>query len=431
MQTLELADPCFLSADIGPVINDAALRMLRSHAEHIKTRGKLIYQMEVPEGLTGHYFGPLAVEINDLSVLTQEVFGPVLHVIRYDADQLDQVLAQIKATGYGLTMGIHSRIEETVRYIYERSDVGNTYVNRNMIGAVVGVQPFGGTGLSGTGPKAGGPHYLRRLCVCPAEWVSSIDHGLRVVAPDPVPKSTNIDLDHALDALKASENLWRNVSIHDRIKICARVADLFMQNKAQFIQLLNDQNYAQNLSTEVKQVQYQSALEALRFYTVEAERNLVAAQILPGPTGELNKLALNPRGIVLCITPWYSPLLASTGNRVVIKPAQQSSNLVLALVELFYQAGVPKTVLQILTGSGSDLGATLLRRSEVNAVMFTGAVQTAQAIRKTLAERDGSLVPLILEEDARCYIERLTIERTLSINTTANGGNASLLSFKE
>ncbi|MBM3573730.1 MAG: aldehyde dehydrogenase family protein, partial [Alphaproteobacteria bacterium] len=109
------------------------------------------------------FMAPLAVEIDRLDRLTREVFGPILHVIRYPAERLDQVLDAVAATGYGLTLGIHSRIDQTQRYIVERLGVGNTYINRNMIGAVVGVQPFGGEGLSGTGPKAGGPRYLHRF----------------------------------------------------------------------------------------------------------------------------------------------------------------------------------------------------------------------------------------------------------------------------
>ncbi|MEE7560601.1 aldehyde dehydrogenase family protein, partial [Xanthomonas sp. Kuri4-2] len=111
----------------------------------------------------GSFFAPRAYELNSLAQLQREVFGPVLHVIRWKADQLDAVIDQINATGYGLTLGVHSRIDETIERIAARVNVGNVYVNRNQIGAVVGVQPFGGQGLSGTGPKAGGPHYLLRF----------------------------------------------------------------------------------------------------------------------------------------------------------------------------------------------------------------------------------------------------------------------------
>ncbi len=165
MAELNIGDPSLLSTDIGPVIDVAARKSLCAHVERMQREAKLLYQVQLSNSLLeqGSFFAPCAFEIDHLSRLTEEVFGPVLHIIRYRQDALDDVIKQINSTGYGLTLGIHSRIEETIRYIQERVRVGNIYVNRNMIGAVVGVQPFGGENLSGTGPKAGGPHYLLRL----------------------------------------------------------------------------------------------------------------------------------------------------------------------------------------------------------------------------------------------------------------------------
>ena len=161
MDEIVIGDPSLLSTDVGPVIDDDALAVLKAHAERMDKQAKLIKAVALPESCAhGSFFGPRAYEIGSLSELTQEVFGPVLHVIRYQARDLDKVLADINATGYGLTLGIHSRIDATVQHIVRSVRVGNCYVNRNQIGAVVGVQPFGGEGLSGTGPKAGGPHYL-------------------------------------------------------------------------------------------------------------------------------------------------------------------------------------------------------------------------------------------------------------------------------
>ena len=135
--------------------------------------GRLIFAPTLPpETAHGSFFAPCAFEIDGIGRLTREVFGPVLHVVRWRGDRLDQVLEAIAATGYGLTLGIHSRIDETARRIAARLKVGNVYVNRSMIGAVVGVQPFGGEGLSGTGPKIGGPYYLHRFAV---ERALSID----------------------------------------------------------------------------------------------------------------------------------------------------------------------------------------------------------------------------------------------------------------
>lgn len=165
MAELTLSNPSRLSTDVGPVIDDAARQTLVAHFEKMCQEGKLLYQVEACSRCDeGTFFAPCAFEIDRLSMLEREVFGPILHVIRYRRSELDQVIEDINATGYGLTLGIHTRIDATAEYIQQRVHAGNTYVNRNMIGAVVGVQPFGGEGLSGTGPKAGGPHYLPRLC---------------------------------------------------------------------------------------------------------------------------------------------------------------------------------------------------------------------------------------------------------------------------
>ncbi len=164
MAELSVGDPALLSTDVGPVIDDDARCLLDEHAGRMQGTAKLI--AEAPLGAdTGHgtYFAPRAWELSSLSQLTRENFGPALHVIRWKADELDQVIDAINATGYGLTLGVHSRIDETIDRIVARANVGNIYVNRNQIGAVVGVQPFGGQNLSGTGPKAGGPHYLPRF----------------------------------------------------------------------------------------------------------------------------------------------------------------------------------------------------------------------------------------------------------------------------
>ncbi len=164
MAELAVGDPGLLSTDLGPVIDEDARKVLEEHAARMATAGKLIAQVALPESCAhGTYFAPRAFEIPSLATLTREVFGPVLHVVRYAAKDLDAVIDAINATGYGLTLGIHSRIDATVAHIQRRAKAGNCYVNRNMIGAVVGVQPFGGEGLSGTGPKAGGPHYLARF----------------------------------------------------------------------------------------------------------------------------------------------------------------------------------------------------------------------------------------------------------------------------
>jgi len=166
MKTLTVGNPMQFQTDIGPVISNKAFITLSKHIKQIQQQATLLYQIAVPEQLhKGHFLGPCLIEIKSLKQLKREVFGPVLHIIRYQSERLDHVITEINETGYGLTLGIHSRIESTIDQIIQHTHVGNTYVNRNIIGAAVGTQPFGGIGLSGTGPKAGGPLYLDRFTI--------------------------------------------------------------------------------------------------------------------------------------------------------------------------------------------------------------------------------------------------------------------------
>lgn len=164
MAELKVGDPGLIATDVGPVIDDDAKAMLEAHAERMDREAKLLYRAELPPSCShGTFFAPRVYELGSLNQLTREVFGPVLHIIQFDGDRMDDVIDAINTTGYGLTLGVHTRIDETAQHIIDRARVGNIYINRNMIGAIVGSQPFGGEGLSGTGPKAGGPHYLHRF----------------------------------------------------------------------------------------------------------------------------------------------------------------------------------------------------------------------------------------------------------------------------
>jgi RHH-type proline utilization regulon transcriptional repressor/proline dehydrogenase/delta 1-pyrroline-5-carboxylate dehydrogenase len=164
MDTLSIGDPALLATDVGPVIDEDALATLDAHARAIVAGSPWHHRARLPAGLArGHFFAPLAVEIDGIARLEREVFGPILHVVRFHGSRIDEVVDEINASGFGLTLGVHTRIDSVARRVAARARVGNVYVNRNMIGAVVGVQPFGGCGLSGTGPKAGGPHYLPRF----------------------------------------------------------------------------------------------------------------------------------------------------------------------------------------------------------------------------------------------------------------------------
>ena len=164
MKCLRIGDPAELATDLGPVISEDAQQRLRKYATRMRGEANLLYACELGrQHEMGHFFAPHLFELRSLDQVKTEEFGPILHVARYRADQLPQVIDAIRRTGFGLTLGVHSRLESVAEHVYRSLPVGNTYVNRNMIGAVVGVQPFGGNGLSGTGPKAGGPHYLLRF----------------------------------------------------------------------------------------------------------------------------------------------------------------------------------------------------------------------------------------------------------------------------
>jgi RHH-type proline utilization regulon transcriptional repressor/proline dehydrogenase/delta 1-pyrroline-5-carboxylate dehydrogenase len=166
MDELRIGDPAQLSTDIGPVINQNACDMLHAHAARMNSETRFVHRLELPlEAAKGSFFPPHVFELDSIDQLPEEIFGPILHLIRYQASKLDSVIDAVNSTGYGLTLGIHSRVQATAQYIARKARAGNIYINRNMIGAVVGVQPFGGEGLSGTGPKAGGPDYLSRLAV--------------------------------------------------------------------------------------------------------------------------------------------------------------------------------------------------------------------------------------------------------------------------
>ncbi|HZI82479.1 MAG TPA: bifunctional proline dehydrogenase/L-glutamate gamma-semialdehyde dehydrogenase PutA, partial [Casimicrobiaceae bacterium] len=320
MNELVIGDPRRLDTDVGPVIDADALAALAAHVARMRAAGAPVFQLELPERCAkGSFFPPTLIEIAGIDDLTREVFGPILHVLRFREGDLPALIADINATGYGLTHGIETRIDETVEAVCARIRAGNIYVNRNMIGAVVGVQPFGGEGLSGTGPKAGGPHYLSRLV-----------HRAAAAPPD----------------------------------ITATVA-------------------------------------------------------LPGPTGETNTLSLVPRGRVACIADSDQALAAqlrlagATGNVAIVARSAASERL----------AGKG--------GTRFEFAPDVLAAAP-DAVLFAGSEDDARELRRALAARDGALVPLVrVDPDHPGDALRLLHERTVSINTTASGGNASLLSLAE
>ncbi|MBE9538343.1 MAG: bifunctional proline dehydrogenase/L-glutamate gamma-semialdehyde dehydrogenase PutA, partial [Proteobacteria bacterium] len=209
MAELRIGDPSLLSTDIGPVIDSKALNVLHKHTEYLSDIGRMLYTCKIPEEKDSTFFAPALYEISKLSLLPREVFGPIVHVIRYRAAELDAVIQQINETGYGLTFGMHSRIEQLTTIVASKIQAGNIYINRNMIGAIVGVQPFGGRGLSGTGPKAGGPQYLHRLVTTGVEAENAAQQKA-------LPPGTNNAETKKEDA---GQNNWADVNLNNRTSV--------------------------------------------------------------------------------------------------------------------------------------------------------------------------------------------------------------------
>jgi RHH-type proline utilization regulon transcriptional repressor/proline dehydrogenase/delta 1-pyrroline-5-carboxylate dehydrogenase len=365
MQQLTIGNPDRLAADIGPVIDQEAQQSLLAHIDRLKARAKSFYQLPLPsEHAHGTFVAPTVLEIGALSELTHEVFGPVLHVLRYRRDELPQLVDAINAGGYGLTLGIHSRIDETIDFIAARAQVGNIYVNRNIVGAVVGVQPFGGEGKSGTGPKAGGPLYLKRL-----QRTSDAPLGAHTLHAGNALSGATAP---ALDALLA----WSKRHGHEQVSVLG-------------------EQYAHTTP-------------------------LCTSLLLPGPTGERNTLSFAARGIVLCAAASVGALL----NQLAAVLATGNTPAILATSAALVPAGLP--------GAVRNLIVPVDRIDDAAMPLHLVLAETAQApaLRPLLAARDGALVPLI-ETTAQTAIPlwRLVAERALCVNTTAAGGNASLMTL--
>ncbi|WP_027458672.1 bifunctional proline dehydrogenase/L-glutamate gamma-semialdehyde dehydrogenase PutA [Dechloromonas agitata] len=361
MQELRIGDPAELGTDIGPVIDEEARRRLLAHIDRMRALGRAVFQLPLPaDCAAGCFVPPTLIEIDALADLHGEVFGPVVHVLRFGGDKLPHLLEQINAAGYGLTMGIHSRIDETIEAIRERAQVGNLYVNRNMVGAVVGVQPFGGEGLSGTGPKAGGPLYLHRLAehgqVLPAMLSQREADGLC----DP-PLLFQRFAEWAVDSHR-----------HDLAQLCTRYAeDSLLQTRL----------------------------------------------VLPGPTGECNELRFAPRGRMLCVAAQEDGLLRqlaavlATGNRPVLVDTTLSRDVAARLP--------PELAIRIEFRSRqalSGLAGVLLASDD-------------PALRFSVAAEDGPLIPVFTESAEGYPLYRMVVERVVSINTTAAGGNTTLMTL--
>jgi RHH-type proline utilization regulon transcriptional repressor/proline dehydrogenase/delta 1-pyrroline-5-carboxylate dehydrogenase len=364
MEELRIGNPDRLATDIGPVIDTEAQAGLNRHIERLKENAKSFFQLPLTaQHQQGTFVAPTVLEIGSIAQLQHEVFGPVLHVIRYQREQLPQLVDAINASGYGLTLGIHTRIDETIDFITARAHVGNIYVNRNIVGAVVGVQPFGGEGKSGTGPKAGGPLYIKRLQRTPS--IPRAAHTIHASALGNAPASA---LEHLL--------AWAKAHGHERIATLGE--------------------------------QY-------------AHTTLVnTTMVLPGPTGERNTLSFAPRGLVLCEASGSSALL----NQLAAVFATGNTACVTAGTAEWIPSGLPAAVRKLIRVIDS------VQNPDVALHFALAQAADAGALRMQLAERDGALVPLVeTAEDGVIPLWRLVAERALCVNTTAAGGNASLMTL--
>ncbi|MEW9798454.1 bifunctional proline dehydrogenase/L-glutamate gamma-semialdehyde dehydrogenase PutA [Alteromonas sp. CYL-A6] len=425
MKELNVGDPAFLNTDIGPVIDKKALDSLTQHQQYMEEndRGKLLYRADLPaEADNGTYFPPTLYQIESIDVLKREVFGPVVHVVRFKGKELDNVIEQINSTGFGLTMGVHSRIDERANELAAKSRCGNVYVNRNMIGAIVGVQPFGGRGLSGTGPKAGGPNYLSRLMMERAtpkpstlDDVDSTDQAL-VGDERAVEQATAM-----MDTATSVEAQWRHTPLNDRIsavrQLLAKIA------KVDIVEELAD-DLNRTLATARQQL-------------TSIERKLAKPTELPGPTGESNKLYLEPRGVLVCFADkgvtfeyWTLSIVTAlaTGNVVVSVVSEVFYEEALEFQAQFEASGAPKGVFQVARLSHFD---TLLMDKNLAGVVVDSNTERTARIAAMLSSREGAILPVVTAEYTDKLIQRLMTEKTISIDTTASGGNTSLMTMVE
>ncbi|KQM75426.1 trifunctional transcriptional regulator/proline dehydrogenase/L-glutamate gamma-semialdehyde dehydrogenase [Xylophilus sp. Leaf220] len=380
MAELRMGDPAVLSTDVGPVIDAEARDGIERHIAAMAARGRAVYRAAAGQDAStaGTFVVPTLIVLDHIGELQREVFGPVLHFVRWRREDLGLLLEQIAATGYGLTLGLHTRIDETIARVVGAAHAGNLYVNRNMVGAVVGVQPFGGEGLSGTGPKAGGPLYLYRLLASRPEDLQAralalmrppngIEGDAAVVAP-PTP---------ARPAL-ASLQRWLAAEGHAPVAaLCSRFAAL---------------------------------------------SRCGASLALQGPTGERNFYSLAARSRVLC-------LADDTADRLVQLAAVLAvgSRALWPAAASALRARLPADVQAQI-----DLAAeALLLEQDFDAVLHHGDAPALLDWTRRLAERPGSIIGVVAcrPGERELPLERLLVERSTSVNTAAAGGNASLMTL--
>ncbi|MFC2972610.1 trifunctional transcriptional regulator/proline dehydrogenase/L-glutamate gamma-semialdehyde dehydrogenase [Azotobacter bryophylli] len=382
MAECRLGNPDDLATDIGPVIDAEAQTALERHIARMRDKGRRVVRIarsDGPELARGTFVVPTLIELESLDELEGEVFGPVLHVLRYSRAQLPQLLEWIDASGYGLTLGLHTRIDETIARVVEKARVGNLYVNRNMIGAVVGVQPFGGEGLSGTGPKAGGPLYLYRLlATCPAEG----------------PAATFA----RLDARGQADDRGRErLAPRSRLPLTAL------------------QEWAQERDDP-------ALAEACERFAARSQSGL--SRLLPGPTGERDSYTLLPRERVLCLADDQRDCLIQLAALLAVGcralwPDDATGRALLSQLPAAVQACIEPV---------ADWRDPALA---CDAVLHHGDGDRLREVCRRMAARPGPIVGVtgLARGEAEIPLERLLVERSLSVNSAAAGGNASLMTL--
>jgi len=377
MAECRMGNPERFSTDIGPVIDAEAKANIDRHIQAMRNKGFTVYQavqdnpQDSKEWNSGTFVKPTLIELNQVSDLDKEIFGPVLHVVRFTRNNLPQLVNQINASGYGLTLGVHTRIDETIAQVTANARVGNLYVNRNMVGAVVGVQPFGGEGLSGTGPKAGGPLYLYRLLA------HRPDSALRLTFDrQDAERPADSTLRHSLLAPHQALSNWAK----DKPELA----------------------------------------ELCQHYGELAQAGVV--RLLPGPTGDRNTFSLLPRDQVLCLADNEQDALVqlaavtSVGSKALWPDDELHRTL---------RASLPDAVKARITLARDPLA------SEFDAVIYHGDADQLRTLCEQIAARDGAIVSVqgFARGETNLLLERLLIERSLSVNTAAAGGNASLMTI--
>ncbi|EPT1733693.1 trifunctional transcriptional regulator/proline dehydrogenase/L-glutamate gamma-semialdehyde dehydrogenase [Providencia stuartii] len=381
MEECRMGNPEHLSTDIGPVIDNEAKENIEQHIQQMRSKGKEVFQAvfdnidDLREQSEGTYVKPTLIELDNVGELKKEIFGPVLHVVRYKREQLTDLIEQINAAGYGLTLGVHTRIDETINQVVMKAKVGNLYVNRNMVGAVVGVQPFGGEGLSGTGPKAGGPLYLYRLLS---------------ERPDNAVSRT----------LERQDN---------ELAMDASARPQLLEPFDAFSSWLEKQ---------------ENRIEPAIFEQFARHAQAGTSRLLPGPTGERNTYTLTPRGTILCLSDNEKDCLVqlagvlASGCQALWPESEIHQKLYKSLPEKVRNAVSITKDWQEYNG-------------HIEAVIYHGDSDQLKIVCETVAKRKGPIISVQGFErgETNLLLERLVHERSLSVNTAAAGGNASLMTI--